>query len=89
MVWKHPGAMGKCYGSVTVGSHGQIVIPAAARKELSVELGDKLLVFQGFQGNGLMLLKAEAVARFLRTMSERLSEFESRLKEAPAEEGLE
>ncbi len=35
----------KFYGSVTVSERGQIVIPAAARKDFDIKTGDKLLVF--------------------------------------------
>lgn len=35
----------KFYGSVTVSERGQIVIPAEARKDFSIAIGDKLLVF--------------------------------------------
>ena len=81
MMGKVVGPPGKCYGSVTVGSHGQVVIPADARRELGIDLGDKLLVFQSFHGNGLIMIKAEAVERFLRIASERLGELESLIKE--------
>lgn len=79
---KRTGPLGKCYGSVTVGSHGQVVIPAGARRELGIELGEKLLVFQGFHQNGLIMIKAQAVERFLRVLSQRLGEVESLLKES-------
>lgn len=35
----------KFYGSVTVSERGQIVIPAEARKDFGIAIGDKLLVF--------------------------------------------
>lgn len=35
----------KFYGSVTVSERGQIVIPAEARKDFRIAIGDKLLVF--------------------------------------------
>ena len=36
---------GKAYGSVNVGGRGQIVIPAALRKELNIRAGEQLMVF--------------------------------------------
>lgn len=33
------------YGTVTVSDRGQVVIPAEARRDLGIEVGDKLLVF--------------------------------------------
>jgi AbrB family looped-hinge helix DNA binding protein len=34
----------KLYGSATVGTKGQVVIPADAREELGIESGDRLYV---------------------------------------------
>ena len=34
----------KLYGSATVGTRGQVVIPADAREELGIEAGDRLYV---------------------------------------------
>jgi AbrB family looped-hinge helix DNA binding protein len=78
--------MGKYFGSATVGSHGQIVIPSDARKELVIELGTKLLVFAAMDGRALLLIKAEAVHQVVSLMSRRLAEFE-RLVAAEASEG--
>jgi AbrB family looped-hinge helix DNA binding protein len=33
------------YGAITVSDRGQIVIPAEARRDFAIEVGDKLLVF--------------------------------------------
>jgi len=33
------------YGSVTVGTQGQVVIPAKLRKRLKIKTGDSLIVF--------------------------------------------
>lgn len=48
------------YGTVTVSDRGQIVIPAEARRDLGIEVGDKLLVF-GDVGFGLAFGKADEV----------------------------
>jgi AbrB family looped-hinge helix DNA binding protein len=74
-------AIGKCYGSATVGPRGQLVIPADARKEVGIEIGTKLLVFESFQGKGLALVRADAVEQLLKLVSERVSEFERMLRE--------
>lgn len=44
----------KSYGSVTVGARGQVVIPAQARRDQSIEAGDKLIVLGGPEGIALM-----------------------------------
>ncbi len=76
---------GTCYGSATVGRHGQVVIPAPARKELGIEVGSRFLVFKSFHGSGLLLIKMEAVEGFLGTMTERLSELEGLVKKYSTE----
>jgi AbrB family looped-hinge helix DNA binding protein len=69
----------KCFGSATVGSRGQVVIPAHARKELDIELGATLLVFSGPGKKGLTLLKADAVEQMVKMVSEQLTTVESLL----------
>lgn len=48
------------YGSITVSDRGQIVIPAEARRDFNIEVGDKLLVL-GDLDSGLALMKASSL----------------------------
>jgi AbrB family looped-hinge helix DNA binding protein len=58
---KHPQDPNKrFYGAITVSDRGQIVIPAQARRDFGIEVGDKLLVF-GDLRYGLAIDKAENV----------------------------
>ncbi len=75
------GPFHKCYGSMTVGGHGQVVIPAEARKELGLNVGDKLLVFAAIRGEGLLLIKAEQLGQLVNTMTEQLRNLEHQLGE--------
>jgi AbrB family looped-hinge helix DNA binding protein len=50
----------KFYGAVTVSERGQIVIPAEARRDLGIEIGDKLLVLGDLE-RGLALMKASVL----------------------------
>lgn len=60
---------GKFVGSVTIGERGQIVVPAEARKELGLEVGDKLLVFS--RHHGIVLMKADEVMQYVeRTLAD-------------------
>lgn len=52
------------YGAVTVSDRGQIVVPAQARRDLGIEVGEKLLVVAGPRG-GLLLLRASVVSPIL------------------------
>ncbi len=48
------------YGAITVSERGQIVIPAEARRDFHIEVGDKLLVLGDLE-QGLALIKASAL----------------------------
>jgi len=48
------------YGSITVSDRGQIVIPAEARRDFGIEVGDKLLVFGDLE-TGLAIAKASVL----------------------------
>ena len=71
----------RCLGSTTVGHKGQVVIPANARKKLGIDTGSTLLAFEFFHGQGLVLLKVDAVEQMLSMMSERLADFEKLVKD--------
>ena len=70
----------RCFGSTVVGPKGQVVIPVNARKELGIDTGATLLVFEFFRGRGLVLIKADTAEQMLSMMSERLSSFEKLVK---------
>jgi bifunctional DNA-binding transcriptional regulator/antitoxin component of YhaV-PrlF toxin-antitoxin module len=74
-------AVGKCFGSTTVGPRGQLVIPVEARKEMGIDVGTRLLAFSHFQGRGLIFVKVEAVEELLNIMSRRVDEFAKLLRE--------
>ena len=60
---------GKFYGTVTVSERGQIAIPAEARREFEINVGDKLLVM-GHLGQGIGLIKASALKEMLSHMTD-------------------
>jgi AbrB family looped-hinge helix DNA binding protein len=49
------------YGAVTVSERGQVVIPVQARRDLGIQIGEKLLVIGG-PGGGLWLLRADLIS---------------------------
>jgi AbrB family looped-hinge helix DNA binding protein len=61
------------YGTVKVGDRGQVVIPSDARKEFDIKAGDHLLVISTPRGDGVALIKAEAVREIISKMSMGLS----------------
>jgi len=66
----------KIFGSATVSPKGQVVIPANARKELSIASGDTLLVCGPPHGQGLLLLKVDTVEQILSAVGEQLANIE-------------
>ncbi|MDD5368810.1 MAG: AbrB/MazE/SpoVT family DNA-binding domain-containing protein [Anaerolineaceae bacterium] len=48
------------YGAITVSDRGQIVIPADARRDFNILVGDKLLVLGDLE-QGLALIKASTL----------------------------
>jgi AbrB family looped-hinge helix DNA binding protein len=48
------------YGAITVSDRGQIVIPADARRDFNIEIGEKLLVFGDLE-QGLALVKTSTL----------------------------
>jgi AbrB family looped-hinge helix DNA binding protein len=69
----------RCFGSATVGSRGQVVIPAHARKELGIEVGATLLVFSGPGERGLFFFKTDAVEQLVKMVNEQLPTVEKLL----------
>lgn len=59
------------YGTTTLGSRGQVVIPAQARKDLELKSGDQLLVMGRFD-KVLGLVKADQFGSFVNAMLEHI-----------------
>lgn len=75
----HREARKKFYGSVTVSERGQIVIPAAARKDFGIEVGEKLLVL-GDLDKGIVLTKANVIMRMIDGSLKAVGQMEDFLK---------
>ena len=65
----------KLYGTTTVGTKGQVVIPADAREELGIKAGDKLYVVGSPKACMLILLQEERLERFIDHMQVQLESF--------------
>ncbi len=57
--------MPQLIGSVTVGARGQVVIPSEARESMSIDAGDKLLVFKAPVDGVLIIAKPETFEKLL------------------------
>ncbi len=66
----------KLYGTATVGTKGQVVIPADAREELDIKTGDRLYVVGSEKGKFVGFIKEEQ----LRQLVEHLTDDVDQLK---------
>ena len=65
----------KLYGTATVGTKGQVVIPAEAREELAIATGDRLYVIGSPDSGFIGLLKEEALEKIMQHMTEQMENF--------------
>lgn len=66
----------KLYGTATIGSKGQVVIPADAREDLGLKPGDRLYVLSGGP-SGVVFLKEEMLESIVAQMSEQVEGFKA------------
>ncbi len=59
----------KLYGTATVGTKGQIVIPAKAREELNLKAGDELYVVGMPDGNFIALLTESSIEAYIQHLN--------------------
>jgi len=74
----------KLYGTATVGTKGQVVIPADAREELNINPGDHLYVIGSVRHGFVGLIKEEALEGFIERMNiqvESLKQFKKEKRE--------
>lgn len=65
----------KLYGTATVGTKGQIVIPSAAREELGLNTGDRLYVIGSPHKGVVMLAKEEVLEHFVEQINLQVKTF--------------
>lgn len=66
----------KLYGTATIGSKGQVVIPAEAREDLGLKAGDRLYVLSGGTA-GVVFLKEEMLESIVQQMSAQVEDFKA------------
>ena len=60
----------KLFGTATVGTKGQIVIPANAREELNIQPGDKLYIAGSTEKKVLFCLKEEQLESLIAKLTD-------------------
>lgn len=58
----------KFWGSATVGTKGQLVIPAEAREGLGIKEGDKLLIVSPANGESIVIVKPDVLEQRMQRM---------------------
>lgn len=67
----------KLYGTATVGTKGQVVIPALAREELGINASDKLYVVGSSHKGVIMLLQEDRLEQFIDQMNLQVETFKA------------
>jgi AbrB family looped-hinge helix DNA binding protein len=75
----------KFYGSATVGTKGQIVIPYEAREELGIKPTNKLMIIRLPHGEGFAVLKTGMLEKVLVDMQSHVSSMTKSIKSAKEE----
>jgi AbrB family looped-hinge helix DNA binding protein len=75
----------KLYGTATVGTKGQIVIPADARDELKIAAGDRLYVIGSCEGGFVGLLKEESLESLMEHLTAQVESFRALKQEKDKE----
>lgn len=70
----------KLYGTATVGTKGQIVIPADARKALGIEEGERLYVVGSEKGCWIGLIKEEQLREMVGKLTDNIESYKDALE---------
>lgn len=71
----------KLYGTATVGTKGQVVIPVAAREELGISEGDRLYVLGSKKGEWIGFIKEDQLAELVNNVMDNIELFQQALGE--------
>lgn len=71
----------KLYGTATVGTKGQVVIPAEAREALGIETGDRLYVVGSHTHQWIGLLKEEQLRAIIDKLTDNIETYRDVLGE--------
>jgi AbrB family looped-hinge helix DNA binding protein len=75
----------KLYGTATVGTKGQVVIPADAREILGIEPGDRLYVVGSKEGKWIGLIQEEQLRSIIDQLSDNIELYKDVL-DSPSKE---
>jgi len=67
----------KLFGTATVGTKGQVVIPSTAREELGINTGDRLYVIGSPMKGVVMMLQEDKLEKFIEQMNLQVENYKS------------
>ena len=70
----------KLYGTATVGTKGQVVIPADAREELDIKSGDRLYVVGSTQKKFVGFIKEEQLRQLVEHITDNVETYKAALE---------
>lgn len=70
----------KLYGTATVGTKGQVVIPADAREELDIQTGDRLYVVGSCEKKWVGFIKEEQLRALISHITDNIEQYKDILK---------
>lgn len=70
----------KLYGTATVGTKGQVVIPADARQELDIQTGDRLYVVGSCEKKWVGFIKEEQLRALISHITDNIEQYKDILK---------
>jgi len=69
----------KLYGTATVGTKGQIVIPVEAREELNIQTGDKLYVVGSIENKFIGFIKEDELRELIDHITDNVQQYKDTL----------
>lgn len=70
----------KLYGTATVGTKGQVVIPADAREELDIQTGDRLYVVGSHKSKWVGFIKEDQLRELIDHITDNIEKYKDILK---------
>jgi len=69
----------KLYGTATVGTKGQIVIPVEAREELNIQTGDKLYVVGSIENKFIGFINEDELRELIDHITDNVQQYKDTL----------
>ena len=75
----------KLYGTATVGTKGQVVIPADAREALNIKPGDRMYVVGSEKAQWIGFLKEDQLRALVESLTDNIEQYRSVLTDTEKE----